>query len=93
MVSNVVEKFQDQTKTLMDGEMFRNKRKKSTKEADMEWPWEKPGKSVPSKSNIKILSGMREKLSISKSSDSSYEMRTENMGFDAGTTSSRRIVA
>lgn len=36
--------------------------------------------SVPSKSNIKILSGMREKLSISKASDSSYEMRTENLG-------------
>lgn len=39
----------------------------------------KQASSVPSKSNIKILSGMKEKLSISKASDSSYEMRTENL--------------
>lgn len=35
---------------------------------------------VPSKSNIKVLSGIREKLSISKASDSLYEMVTENLG-------------
>lgn len=35
---------------------------------------------MPLKSNIKNLSGMKEKLSSSKASDSSYEMRTENLG-------------